>query len=305
MKKKFREVAQWYMNSVKFKKNVACTQKRDEAMINVMVRYFQLKTHPDILTMDVLCENKLTPEKVAEFMTMLERNNKAPATIIKYINIASHMIERARVMEYWDIPNPFTGMARDIETPEPRERIFTDDEKRRLWIALKEPYRSMVKFMLEVGIRPGMCRELTWDRVDFATGFVKFNWQDHKSGRRKRSGKLKKSSLNSEAMKILRERKKQLIGPYVFHVLGEMIQPHTLRNRFNAAQERAGIKEDWSYGEAGRRLRTYDARRTMITESWENGIPLEAISSQVGHENIRTTQRYVQEDEWKLIKKYF
>lgn len=104
------------------------------------------------------------------------------ATVLREINLYSHVFTTARDEWKWISENPFTGVRRPTE-PQPRKRRITDEELDALLLQLG--YRvdetpatksarigAMLVFAIETAMRAGEIEALTWDAVDVAKRYA-------------------------------------------------------------------------------------------------------------------------------------
>ncbi|CAN0619553.1 putative integrase/recombinase HI_1572 [Burkholderia multivorans] len=104
------------------------------------------------------------------------------ATVLREINLYSHVFTTARDEWKWITESPFTGMRRPTE-PQPRKRRISDDEVNSLLLQLG--YRedetpktksarigAMLVFAVETAMRAGEIEALTWDAVDVMKRFA-------------------------------------------------------------------------------------------------------------------------------------
>ena len=281
MEKKLTVVFKWYMESKGFIEKGGKTQERDRAIYNKMGNYF--RTRNNVLTWNNH-PKRLTREDVRTFREYLLTRGKngkplANDTVTKYLTKASKAIEEAGIWMDWELPNPFEKMGRGLPTS-PRRRTVTDDERKRIIIALKEPYRAIFQFMLETGLRIGECLDLTWDRIDGEEKLIWFSEQDHKSGKMRGGGDVA-IVLTKEVIPIILDRSKVVDGPYVFHVDGQRVRYDRWHKRFEAARESAGVAS----------VQARDARRTFATKRRNSGVDIEALSAQLRHADVRITQK--------------
>ncbi len=284
VEKKLTVVFKWYMESKGFIKKQGNTQERDRVIYNKMGNYF--RTRNNVLTWGNH-PKRLTREDVRTFREYLLRDgNKgkplANDTVKKYMNKASKAIQEAEMWMDWELPNPFEKMGRDLPTT-PRRRTVKEDERKRLIVALMEPYRAIFQFMLATGLRPGECLNLTWDRIDGEEKLIWFDDSDHKSGKMRGGGPVA-IVLTKEAIPIILDRSKTVNGPYVFHSNGNKVKYHSFRKAFNKAQEAIGL-------DRGNGIQARDARRTFATKSRNSGVDIEALSAQLRHSDTVITQR--------------
>lgn len=110
------------------------------------------------------------------------RGKVSSATVLREINLYSHVFTTARDEWKWITESPFTGMRRPIE-PQPRKRRVPDDERDRILMQLG--YRpdetpitksarvgAMFVFGLETAMRAGEMENLEWEQIDEERRYV-------------------------------------------------------------------------------------------------------------------------------------
>jgi integrase len=216
---------------------------------------------------------------VARYRELRKADGRSPVTVKRELAVASAAVNYCRGELYWDLPNPFQGRLiskADARRQKPEKRTYTAAEEAALLLAGDHAlFRDMFRFGVLTGFRAGEIRGLTWDRVDGDT--VYFTPELQKSGR------YGTRALPPEAVQIVKRQPRS--GPYVFHVDGKQIRKETLCRWFRAARVKAGIPD----------VVFKHARKTFGQRAVDAGASMEAVQSQLGHEDIRTTQSwYVQ-----------
>ena len=204
------------------------------------------------------------------------RNTTAsPTTIKRELAVASAACNFCRAELNWDIPNPFQGrlMSRvDAKSQAQRKRVLSQSEQAALLLACPPLARDISKFALLTGFRQGEILSLTWDRV--IGDIVIFSPDDQKSR------KFGKRVLSDEALSILNRQPKQ--GIYIFHVDGQKLRKETLGRWFRKARTVAGVED----------VKFHDTRKTAGQSMLDAGASLEGVQAQLGHDDIRTTQKW-------------
>lgn len=215
----------------------------------------------------------LTPLKVAEYRDERAKNI-APATVIHELAYFSAIINHARREWGISIVNPIP-MVKKPQMPQGRNRILSEDELSRLYIALKPRVKNgnhwmlpLVKFALETAMRRGEILGLRWEYIDLQKriAFIPLT----------KNGESRTVPLSTAAIEILRALPRDLRGQ-VFPLTGCQV---------SAAMERARDKamlDDWHF---------HDLRHMAITrlaEKLPNLIELSAVS---GHKSLAMLKRY-------------
>lgn len=189
-----------------------------------------------------------------------------------------------------------------MSTPVPimrREgRTMTATQARRFMKAAKDlPLGSLFMLMLMTGVRRGEALGLRWEDVDFKAGVISIRQQlqridgqlkatDVKTEKSRRSINLPKSMV--EELKVLKSNQgKARLGSelwqdtgYVFTTsIGSPFDPRNVAERFQTACTRAGIGK-WH---------PHELRHTAASLMLAEGVPLQVVSSILGHASIRIT----------------
>jgi integrase len=158
---------------------------------------------------------------------------------------------------------------------EPKERVrwLTPEELTRLLELLPEHARHAVAWSVYTGMRLTATYELTWEAIDFAKGEAKII---------KKGGQEQTIILSTAALALLAEVPRH--GPYVF-------ERRNRRKIFERALREAGITD----------FRWHDLRHCHATLLRQSGAALEIVQRSLGHQSIKTTQRYahVADDEMR------
>jgi integrase len=198
-----------------------------------------------------------------------------PTTIKRELAVASAACNFCRAELNWDIPNPFQGrlMSRvDAKSVVTRKRVLTASEEAAILLACPPLARDIAKFALLTGFRQGEILGLTWDRV--IGDVVIFTPDDQKSR------KFGKRVLSEEALAILNRQDKR--GIYVFHVEGQKLRKETLGRWWRKARAMVGLED----------VKFHDTRKTAGQKMLDAGASLEGVQAQLGHDDIRTTQKW-------------
>ena len=226
------------------------------------------------------------------------KNKKPPAparprsitSVNRELQLLRTMLSKA-VRERWLRENPFKfapGLI-DIAAERQRERIVTADEEAKiLELCGAHDYRKHMRpFLicaLDTGLRFAEMRRLTWQQVNFADG---------------------KITIISTHTKILRARRIKMSSRLrheleAWHALGQVpVGPDDL-----VFGIKSNIKSAWTTIRRALDLldvRMHDLRHTNATRlERSQQVSLAQLSRWLGHTNIKTTYRYVNQDESAL-----
>jgi hypothetical protein len=146
---------------------------------------------------------------------------------------------------------------------------------------------------LEVGLRPGELRKLSWDHVDLDNGVVHVWRSASRTGEVKTEKSRRSLVLPKRATAaLIAHRKRQAAerlaagstwedNNLVFcHENGRMYSKDALNRRFSRMTRRAGIGH-WH---------AHEGRHTAVSIMSSNGVPLQEISDTVGHKSTHVTE---------------
>jgi integrase len=178
----------------------------------------------------------------------------------------------------WRTDNPASGVRRNPE--QPRHRYLTEDELKRLGEALNhsrsQGSADAIRLLLLTGARRGEVLGATWDQFDLAAG-VWIKPSAHTKQRR-----LHRVPLSTAAVELLRHRRGQTSGTFVFPG-AEPDHPLTdLKSAWRVVCRRAGLED----------VRIHDLRHTYASVLASHGISLPTIGALLGHTQAQTTHRY-------------
>ena len=163
-----------------------------------------------------------------------------------------------------------------------RERFLTEDEYRRVGLALREleaggaaPARAAaaLRLIMLTGCRTGEVLTLRWSDIDRKSG--EFRLRDTKTGARM-------VPLTPPALEVLAGVKRVRRSPWVFP--GRRPDRHlsNLGPCWRRVRERAGVED----------VRIHDLRHSFASRALALGEDLTMIGKLLGHKKIQTTARY-------------
>lgn len=151
-----------------------------------------------------------------------------------------------------------------LDEPEERIRWLTAEELTKLLELLPDHARVAVHWSVLTGMRLAATYELTWNAIDFAKGECRII---------KKGGKEQTIVLSTDGMQLLAGLPRH--GLFVF-------ERRNRRKIFEKALADAGIEN----------FRWHDLRHTHATWLRQGGAALEIVQRSLGHQDIKTTQRY-------------
>jgi site-specific recombinase XerD len=224
--------------------------------------------------------DSMTPAEISEWFTkMVDERDWSPATINRYRAAMSKAfkigIQNGKVSA-----NP-ARLVPQRKEPAGKIRFLTDDEEKRLRVALKG--RPFCIPQLDVALHTGMRKSeqfsITWDQVDFTQKYVHLSVT--------KNGSDRYVSLNSEVLRVLKELKEtharlKLPADSTLFVSGQKKPMSDPREWFNAACDEAKIE-----GVTWHTLRHTFASRLVMA-----GVDLKTVQELMGHKTIAMTARY-------------
>lgn len=183
-----------------------------------------------------MAPSELTPQVVEKLKISLFKNNKAPATIKRILELIR------RIVNYGAKQNLNKPLHFTIETPRVnnlKTEDLTPEELIRLLRAIEADSnicaKSIMKLALYTGMRKGEILKLRWDDIDFERNFISLN--DPKGG------PSQKIPLNDVTRELLMEYPKTE-SPLVFPGLNGAQRTNVSR-QVNKIKKRAGLPKDF------------------------------------------------------------
>jgi integrase len=221
--------------------------------------------------------DKLTDRDVVRWHAGLRETpreaNHAAAVLSRLMTFAEQQGERPKYS------NPVRGLERFRERL--RERYLTKAEFERLGAALTSaegdgmnPFAmAAIRLLIFTGARRGEILGLLWAHVDIERAALFL--PDSKTGR-------KTIQLNEPALLVLANLPRLADNPFVI-CGGKVGEPLTgLKKHWQKLRERAGLRD----------VRLHDLRHSFASVAASEGVPLAVLGRLVGHQTLRTTERY-------------
>ena len=165
-----------------------------------------------------------------------------------------------------------------------RERILTFDEERRYLKAARDPLRDVATMMLEMGLRPEEACSIRPENVHLATlpPFL------HVPG-----GKTK----NAKRDVVVTERVREILKRRLLQTKGEYIFPVRVGRGFDWSRPMWELHpahyQALEESEIQPPFQIYDLRHTYGTRAIESGTDPLTLMRLMGHQDLKTTTRYV------------
>ncbi len=231
----------------------------------------------------------VTRSHVAAIVNRLEREGKSPKTIKNTIHMLSSVMALA-VDEGHIARNPCKRVRLPKQqTIEHEERFLSYDEAGALVAATDAHYRPLVTFLLGTGLRWSEATALQARHVDLANGTVRVQraWKRVPGGWEVGPPKSAKANRTVNAgvpalvaVAPLLRKPSDLV---FVTTTGKPVRHSNFYNRiWLPACERSGIDP---------RPTIHDARHTFASWLISDGIGLEAVQDQLGHESYETTRK--------------
>jgi integrase/recombinase XerC len=180
-----------------------------------------------------------------------------------------------------------------------REFILTPALKQEFLAKSPAKYRIIFEFLLETGLRVTECVQLTWDRVflhqagEFGRPFIYIRG-DRERQITIKSKRTRRVPLFERALNIVKAQQKVSKSGYVFVQWGarvgkerQFLSPfsrHDVSRAFRSTAQAMGLPAD---------AVLHSTRHTMLSELGAAGADAATIQLIAGHEDIRTSQRYL------------
>lgn len=211
------------------------------------------------------CE--VTIADVARFVDQLSEQ-VSPSTVNRALSIWRRMHNVATKKRLYPVKMIDWSSLRKIE-PEPADRSIPAAYVKEILHELPERARDIVIFALMCGARKEQVLQLTWDRVDIENGTARIQRKHRKAYA------LHTIHLHPHAVRIIKSRPRG-------NDLGRVFDGRNFRKLWDAAVQQCGLKGT---------VRFHDLRHTFATELAKRA-PLLVVKEQVGHSDLRVTQRY-------------
>lgn len=175
-----------------------------------------------------------------------------------------------------------------------RDQVLTEEEYQRLLTVSPLHLRRIILCAYETGMRSGEIQKLTWEKVDFKTGFIRLAAEDTKTNEKRA---IPLSPLLQETLEEIRKEQREgkvaPIGGSVFTWQGQPLGRQGWKRSFATACRKAGLEG----------FRFHDLRHTFITRKVREGWDYKRMMAITGHKTFAVFQRYnnPSEDDIKAV----
>lgn len=216
---------------------------------------------------------------IKEVMTALgAKGNQRTANVVQ--GMIRAMFNKALAWEYFTGQNPAEHIERYRE--QVRRRVLRQDEMPRFHRALAmepdETNRDAILLLLYTGARKSNVLAMHWKEIDLERAL----WLIPET----KNGQPHQTVLTSEALEILKRRRKSTGSVFVLQGRGATGHVENLKKAWQRLLDQAGIED----------LRMHDLRRTMGTWLANAGANQSQIQMQLGHMDIQSAKAYVHPD---------
>ncbi|MBI5846516.1 MAG: site-specific integrase [Nitrospirae bacterium] len=219
-------------------------------------------------------------ERVGGYEHYRKAESAQTATILKELGLLRRMFNIARKQWKWKIANPVS----DIELPKVRNervRYLSEDEYTNLLQALEASEQKWLKplviIAMDTGLRLSNICDLKWSEVNLFSKMITMDAEAMKND------DYLGVPLTDRIFQVFKElRKTQSLSGYVFHDNGKKLYDRKVQRAFRGALKEAKIGN----------FHFHDLRHTFASYLRQKGVDLHAISTLLGHKDLRMTKRY-------------
>jgi integrase len=227
---------------------------------------------------------EITPALVTEIRDKLNHDEidgkkRAPATVVKYLAILSHILNMCVNEWQWLETNSVSKVSKP-SLPKGRTRFLEEHERKNLLEACQLSQNSYLYAIVILGISTGMRRSeiltLTWADIDFERQRIVL--------RETKNGEVRVLPLVGTALQILKRHKEirstssALLFPGI-----DPEKPIDFRSAWHVAAKKAGLKN----------FKFHDLRHSFASYCVMNGSSLNEVADLLGHKSFQSvTKRY-------------
>ena len=216
--------------------------------------------------------------------------NQLSDSMVRKTHMMLHSALDAAVKERLIVKNPTTGTTVPKNNYAPKQ-ILTDSQLDRLMDAIRqdELWYDFFYTELTTGLRRGEICGLKWQDFDEGSGKLKISRTLHKkkgggytAGETKTDTGTRTIMLPPSTAELLRKRKKNALGEWVFHnpiKPEEPINPSSAYNKLKIFLKKADLPS----------IRFHDLRHTFSTHALAGGVDAKTLSGILGHTNASFT----------------
>lgn len=227
--------------------------------------------------------DQITPATIADLRSRLLREGKAPATVNRYLNALSSLLQKAERDWHCLAHKPRVAL---LKLQNKRDRYLSIEEEQRLLAASKPHLRNLIVFLVDTGARKTEATTLTWRQVDFNLKQVSFiKTKNDKPRSIPMTHRVRSLLTQLHAIRPNNEPRVFLVrnkGSYRTNGIPTYTPFREPHGSFKTACRKAGLLG----------VRIHDLRHTFASRLVSSGVPLLAVAQLLGHQDIRMTERY-------------
>lgn len=241
----------------------------------------------------------ITPANISALLLSMQSDGKAHATCVKVYTILHSLFKMAYMADVISA-NPMDK----VERPKPRKgeikdkdvEAYTTEEVQRIFAALEhEPlkWRTLMRLLIDTGIRRGECCGLQWKDIDFKAGTITIRGNLCYTPQKgiyldtPKSGKVRTIDVDLEIIWLLQqlrlEQTSHAISTYVFT---QQDSPEPMHPQSPARYMQKFSKK---YDVPG--LHPHKLRHTFASIAITNGADVASVSEKLGHNDKAVTLR--------------
>ena len=227
----------------------------------------------------------IAPQDVERLKADLKAGGWTEATVNRYLALLKSTLNLA--LRNGKIERSPAKSVKLFQENNARVRYLTEDEEARLFEALPEELKPLVKVALHTGMRKGELLHLKWEDVDFHTETLTVARSKHGQARRVTMNSLVKETLSKvrreqvQAARTKAEGEREIFSSYVFCAPGGSFW-HNLSRKWYPALKGASLQN----------FHFHDLRHTFCSRLAMAGEDILTIKELAGHKTIAMTLRY-------------
>lgn len=276
-KVRFKDLAEQYLEDYAKVNNLAW--KRVESCLKRLKEFFG-KHHL----------RNVSPLMIEKYKQKRLKEGIKPASVNRELSVLKRAFNLAIKWKMAD-ENPVRDV-RFLRQSEPRERMLTEEEEKRLLEASTEHLKPVIMIALRTGMRKGEIADLKWEQIDMRHREIEVT--------KTKSGKKRIIPICEDLYEVFlsmwgENSGSEFVFQYEDPKTGERKRLKYFRRAFESACRRAGIKK----------LTFHDLRHTFASRLVRAGVDLITVKDLLGHHSVRTTERYThsgQEQKRKAVR---
>lgn len=253
----------------------------------------------------------ITAANISALLLSMQAQSKGHGTVIKVYTVLQGLFKMAYMADLID-RNPMDK----VQRPKPRKdevkhqeaEAYTADEIRHIWNTLaQEPlkWRTLVRLLIDTGIRRGECCGLQWKDIDFIRNTIticgnlcytpdKGVYLDTP-----KNGRSRTIDVDPQVITLLRqlrtEQSKKAISRYVFTQDGspEPMHPQSPARYLQGFAKKYGVVD----------LHPHKLRHSFASIAITNGADIASVSEKLGHTDKAVTLRMYTHADQESIKR--